>query len=127
MFEAVRRIVMAVREADPQAHFLVECVDFSQRHPADFDAVSEALGVQPWVLDAASISACTRKRAYWASFEAEAPTAIEVDPNSVLEPGRTTWWRKLPTIVASVNEVLCAIFIPICLNADFFGSVLHFW
>jgi len=101
VFEAVRRIVMAVREADPQAHFLVECVDFSQRHPADFDAVSEALGVQPWVLDAATISACTRKRAYWASFEAEAPTEIEVDPNSVLEPGRTTWWRKLPTIVAS--------------------------
>ena len=101
VFEAVRRIVMAVREADPQAHFLVECVDFSQRHPADFDAVSEALGVQPWVLDAATISACTRKRAYWASFEAEAPTQIEVDPNSVLEPGRTTWWRKLPTIVAS--------------------------
>ena len=29
--------------------------------------------------------------------------------------------------VRLVNEVLCAICIPICLNADCFGSVLHFW
>ena len=65
----------------------------------------QALGANPWVLDAGAISACTRKRAYWASFEAEAPALIEVDreldPNPVLEPGRSTWWRKLPTIVAS--------------------------
>ena len=26
---------------------------------------------------------------------------MEVDPNSVLEPGRTTWWERLPTVVAS--------------------------
>jgi hypothetical protein len=26
-----------------------------------------------------------------------------------------------------VDEFLCVIFIPICLNAEFFGSVLHFW
>ena len=103
VFEAVRRIAMAVRSADPQSHFLIECVDFAKRHPADFEAASEALGVKPWVLDAGSISACTRKRADWASFEAEVPAAIEVDPNSVLEPavGRTTRWRKLPTIAAS--------------------------
>ena len=25
-----------------------------------------------------------------------------------------------------VNEVLCAIFVPICLNAEMFWSVLHF-
>ena len=26
-----------------------------------------------------------------------------------------------------VDEFLCVIFIPICLNAEFLGSVLHFW
>ena len=35
------------------------------------------------------------------NFEAEKPDRVEVDPNSVLEPGRVTWWERLPTVVAS--------------------------
>ena len=37
----------------------------------------------------------------WASFTISPLTPVEVHPESVLDVGRTTWWRKLPTIVAS--------------------------
>ena len=101
VFEAVRRIVQAVREANPEADFLLECTDFSQRHPHDWKYVSEQLGVEPVVICASKISACCQKRAYWASFEVTEPDKVEVDPNSVLDPGRVSLWNKLPTIVAS--------------------------
>ena len=101
VFEAVRRIVEAVRTANPDADFLLECTDFSQRHPKDWRYVSEQLGVEPVVICASRISACCRKRAYWASFEVTEPEKVEVDPNSVLDPGRASLWNKLPTIVAS--------------------------
>ena len=101
VFEAVSRIVKAVREVNPAAHFLLECTDFSTRHPKDWRYVSDTLGVEPVVICASRISACCRKRAYWASFTVVEPERVEVDPNSVLEAGRTSLWEKLPTIVAS--------------------------
>jgi len=57
--------------------------------------------VEPVVICASRISACCRKRAYWASFEVTEPDRVEVDPNSVLDPGRVSLRNKLPTIMAS--------------------------
>ena len=63
--------------------------------------MTEALGCESLVIDAGESEACYRRRSYWMNFEAEKPDRVEVDPNSVLEPGRTTWWERLPTVVAS--------------------------
>ena len=101
VFEAVSSIVKAVRAVNPEADFLLECTDFSKRHPSDWKYVSDTLGVEPVVICASRISACCRKRAYWTSFDLVEPARVEVDPNSVLDPGRTSLWEKLPTIVAS--------------------------
>ena len=101
-FEAVKVIVQRLQQRlAEKVDFLVECTDLSARHKEDFSYVSEQLGVQPVVLCASALSACYRKRAYWASFEVAQIDRVEVDPNSVLESGRVSLWDKLPTIVAS--------------------------
>ena len=101
VFEALKTILAALKEALPNLDFVVECTDFSRRHKEDFRYVSAQLGVQPVILCASDLAACYRRRAYWASFKVEEIERVEVDPNSVLEPGRVTQWKKLPTIVAS--------------------------
>ena len=101
VFEALRIIVEALTEHNPHIDFLIECVDFSTRHAEDFNYVSESLGVEPVVMCASDLSACYRRRAYWATFSVEEIRRVEVDPNSVLEPGRKALWSKLPTVVAS--------------------------
>ena len=101
IFEALSYILRRLREADVLMDFIIECTDFSKRHPADFEYVSRSLGTEPVVLCAGDISACFRRRAYWTSFELPELEYVEVDPNSVLDAGRTTWWKRLPTIVAS--------------------------
>ena len=103
VFWAVNAVVQAVLRGNPDAKISIECTDFSKRHPEDFKTVTEALGCKSLVIDAGESEACYRRRSYWMNFEAEKPDRVEVDPNSVmeLEPGRTTWWERLPTVVAS--------------------------
>ena len=68
-----------------------------------FARVSQELGVTPEVLEAGGIAACYRRRAYWANFRIHELVRVEIDPNSALEAGRTTWpwWERPPKIVAS--------------------------
>ena len=91
VFWAVLKIVRVVCE-NPDARFLLECTDFKTRHPADFARVSEELGVAAKVLQAGDIAACYRRRAYWANFPIHDLVRVEINPNSVLEEGCTTWW-----------------------------------
>lgn len=101
VFEAVRIIITYLRSEGVGCDFLVECVDFKDKYPAEFAYVCRALGVRAVTLRAERVSACFRRRAYWASFEIPALRWKGVDPNSVLDEGRWTWWPHLPTIVAS--------------------------
>ena len=94
VFEAVATIITFLRSENEQVDFLVECTDFGRNHP-DFCAhVGRTLGVQPVILEAADIGACKRRRAYWASFPIPKLAAVEFDPNTVLDEGRTALWPK---------------------------------
>ena len=103
VFWAVNAVVQAVLCSNPDAKMIIECTDFSKRHPEDFKTVTEALRCESLQLaiDAGENEACYRRRSYWMNFEAEKPDRVEVDPNSVLELGCTPWWERLPTVVAS--------------------------
>ena len=100
VFWAVNTVVQAVLRGNPDAKMIIECTDFSKRHPKDFKTLTEALGCESLVIDAGESEACYRRRSYWMNFEADNsnPERVEVDPYSVLEPGRTTWWERLPTV-----------------------------
>ena len=100
-FEALNTIIRRLREVGVLFDFVVECTDFSHRHKQDFRYVTDQLGVEPVVLCASDLAACYRRRAYWTTFQVEPIEKVEVDPNSVLEPGRVSLWEKLPTLVAS--------------------------
>jgi site-specific DNA-cytosine methylase len=95
------KVICKCRQVNPACDFMMECVDFSVKHRADFDMVSTMVGVKPVVLCASRIAACRRKRAFWCSFEVGELVRVHVEPASVLEPGRWTDDAKLPTLVAS--------------------------
>ena len=101
VFWAVHTVVQAVLRGKSDARTIIECTDFSKRHPEGYKAVTKALGCESLVIDAGESEVCYRRRWYWMNFEAETPDRVEVDPNSGLEPGCTTWWEWLPTVVAS--------------------------
>lgn len=101
VFEAVQAIINFLRDEGVDCDFLVECVDFKDKYPEEFAYVCRRLGVRAVTLRAERVSACFRRRAYWASFEIPGLEWRGVDPNSVLDAGRWTWWPHLPTIVAS--------------------------
>ena len=73
VFWAVNAVVQAVLRGNPNARMLIECTDFSKRHPEDFKTVTEALGCESLVIDAGESEACYRRRSYWMNFEAEKP------------------------------------------------------
>ena len=101
VFQAVQTVVNFLRMHNLECEFIVECVDFEQKYRAEFKYVSAVLKAQPVILRAEHVGACYRKRAFWASFEILPLTRKRVDPISVLDAGRRTTWKHLPTIVAS--------------------------
>ena len=101
LFFAVYDLFQRVKRVNPAVHAVFECVDSSRTHPQAFRTITETVGWEPVVLEAAEVSACRRRRAFWASFRIEPLRPVEVAVESVLDPGRTTAWTKLPTIVAS--------------------------
>ena len=46
VFWAVNAVVQAVLRSNPDARMIIECTDFSKRHPVDFKTVTEALGCE---------------------------------------------------------------------------------
>ena len=101
VFWAVNAVVQVVLRGNPDDKMTIECTEFPKRHPEDFKAVPKALGCESLDIDAGGSEACYRRRSYWKNSEAEKTDRVEVDSNSVLEPGRTTWWDGLPTVVAT--------------------------
>ena len=52
VFWAVNAVVQAVLQSNPDAKMIIECTDFSKRHPEDFKTVTEALGCESLAIDA---------------------------------------------------------------------------
>jgi hypothetical protein len=99
LFFVIKELVDRVRSG--KGHFLLECTDFVGKHTEDFRRVGEMLGAWPCILYASDVSAGYRRRAYWASFPIEVMRPTEVYPSDIMEPGRSSRWDKLPTVVAS--------------------------
>jgi len=54
--------------------------------PSDRDTISEALGVQPVMIDAGLVSAQRRKRYFWTNFPVELPTDKGILLKTILQP-----------------------------------------
>ena len=70
LFWECLRVLRLVQRRNPEVQFLFENVDFSDRPHLDIEYrhVANALGVQPFVFDAAWLSAAHRIRSYWCSW-----------------------------------------------------------
>ena len=104
VYFAMVQVLRYVLEACPAADFIYECTNFKRKHPRDWEFVCHDLGVQPTVLDAGTISAVWRNRAFWTSFPVLALQPQEVPVAQVLQEHRKPAWRwrhTLPTIMAS--------------------------
>jgi hypothetical protein len=94
-------VICKLRRVNKEMDFVLECVDFEKKHKSDFALVSAITNVTPVKLCASMISACFRKRVFWCSFDVLPLLQQDVWPAEVLEPGRWTSDRWLPTIMAS--------------------------
>ena len=104
VFFAAREILRIARSLYREMEFVFECTWFREKHWQDWEFVSDTLGVDPVKLDAGTVAAAWRKRAFWASFPMLELLRREVQPEGVLEEGRRAarrWRDKLPTIMAS--------------------------
>ena len=104
VFFAAREILRIARGLYPGMEFVFECTWFKEKHWRDWEFVSDTLGVEPVKLDAGTVAAAWRKRAFWASFPMLELLRRQVQPARVLEEGRRAAWRwrdKLPTMMAS--------------------------
>ena len=101
LFYKVWKVVQKMRLVNTELDFILECVDFREKHPEDFTKVIEVTGVQPLILCASRIAPCYRRRAFWVSYEVQPLVSVVAEPWQVLEAGRWTDWTKLPTIMAS--------------------------
>jgi hypothetical protein len=90
-----------MRLVNAKLDFILECVDFREKHPKDFTRVTEVTGVQPLILRASRIAPCYRRREFWVSYEVQQLVGVVAESWQVLEAGRWTDWTKLPTIMAS--------------------------
>ena len=101
LFFKTWKVIQKLRQVNSRLDFVLECVDFRKKHPADFQEVTDTTGVQPVILCASCIAACYRKRAFWASFKISDLEEKRVEPWQVLEAERWTDMEKLPTVMAS--------------------------
>ena len=101
LFFEVWAVICKLRRVNPDLDFVLECVDFRKKHPLDFRLVEEVTKVEPVVLCASEISACFQRRAFWMSFDVSPLVKCTVLPTAVLEAGRWTNERWLPTVMAS--------------------------
>ena len=70
-----------------EMEFVFECTWFRDKHWQDWEFVSDTLGVDPVKLDAGTVAAAWRKRAFWASFPMLELLRREAQPEGVLEDG----------------------------------------
>jgi hypothetical protein len=64
----------SVKEYNPQADAVFECTDVELVSPADFQRITEELGMVPCRFDAADVSPSTRWRCFWTTYEVQPPT-----------------------------------------------------
>ena len=90
-------VVCKLGRVNPGLYFVLECVYFEKKPPVDFKLVGEVIAAEPVVLCASTISACFRKRAFWASFDILPLGESTVWPSERLAGGRVSvgylmWW-----------------------------------
>ena len=101
VFFAIVLIMQIALKLYPQMDRVLECTDFEKKHPRDWAYVNEVTGTPAVKLEAGEVARCWRNRAFWASYRLLPLMHREVDPSTLLEPGRTLlhrWRHKLPTI-----------------------------
>ena len=64
LFFAVQALFARVKQFNPQVQALFECTDSRRTHPEDFHTITQVLGFEPVILEAADIAACRRRRAF---------------------------------------------------------------
>ena len=104
VFFGAREILRIARSVYPHMDFVFECTWFKEKHPRDWEFVSETLGVEPVQLEAGRVAGAWRKIAFWASFPMLELLRRRVAPEQILEEGRRPslrWRERLPTVMAS--------------------------
>lgn len=77
-------ILQYIQHVNPEIKFMFENVKMSE---ANSNIISEALGVDPVLINSSLVSAQMRQRSYWANWSITQPKAIDIKLQDVLEYG----------------------------------------
>lgn len=93
------KFVEAVEVIKPRFFLLENVASMSQENK---DIISEALGVQPVLINSALVSAQQRKRLYWCNWKIEQPADKGILLQDILESGEA-WGQKGYCLTANYN------------------------